>query len=104
MNARAVVMTEFHLAVIQGGARSEEHTSELQSQSNLVCRLLLEKKKADDSHDIATAVQPAADLSGRASDLPPALAPETVHGPLVDLRVIAGSRPPRQWAAARQTY
>src|SRR5688572_31645435 len=29
----------------QGEARSEEHTSELQSQSNLVCRLLLEKKK-----------------------------------------------------------
>src|SRR2546430_13705130 len=28
-----------------GGTRSEEHTSELQSQSNLVCRLLLEKKK-----------------------------------------------------------
>src|SRR5688572_31619929 len=27
--------------------RSEEHTSELQSQSNLVCRLLLEKKKRD---------------------------------------------------------
>src|SRR2546430_3211906 len=31
----------------QGPARSEEHTSELQSQSNLVCRLLLEKKKTD---------------------------------------------------------
>src|SRR2546427_4891319 len=29
----------------RGVARSEEHTSELQSQSNLVCRLLLEKKK-----------------------------------------------------------
>src|SRR5688572_3427560 len=29
----------------QGLRRSEEHTSELQSQSNLVCRLLLEKKK-----------------------------------------------------------
>src|SRR2546430_6140380 len=29
------------------GFRSEEHTSELQSQSNLVCRLLLEKKKSD---------------------------------------------------------
>src|SRR2546427_3730825 len=29
----------------QQQARSEEHTSELQSQSNLVCRLLLEKKK-----------------------------------------------------------
>src|SRR2546430_3308640 len=28
----------------RGGTRSEEHTSELQSQSNLVCRLLLEKK------------------------------------------------------------
>src|SRR2546430_3538260 len=29
----------------RAAARSEEHTSELQSQSNLVCRLLLEKKK-----------------------------------------------------------
>src|SRR5688572_24293766 len=29
----------------EGKVRSEEHTSELQSQSNLVCRLLLEKKK-----------------------------------------------------------
>src|SRR2546427_8534123 len=31
------------------GERSEEHTSELQSQSNLVCRLLLEKKKTRSS-------------------------------------------------------
>src|SRR2546430_6430889 len=30
---------------VKGNRRSEEHTSELQSQSNLVCRLLLEKKK-----------------------------------------------------------
>src|SRR2546430_7359422 len=30
--------------------RSEEHTSELQSQSNLVCRLLLEKKKKNTQH------------------------------------------------------
>src|SRR5688572_31945300 len=36
-----------------GSSRSEEHTSELQSQSNLVCRLLLEKKK------IAIAKSPA---------------------------------------------
>src|SRR2546430_6031581 len=38
---------ERRLGVIagMGGIRSEEHTSELQSQSNLVCRLLLEKKK-----------------------------------------------------------
>src|SRR2546430_8516762 len=33
------------LAVLGLRDRSEEHTSELQSQSNLVCRLLLEKKK-----------------------------------------------------------
>src|SRR2546428_5730636 len=31
------------------GLRSEEHTSELQSRSDLVCRLLLEKKKTDAS-------------------------------------------------------
>src|SRR2546427_6258805 len=31
--------------------RSEEHTSELQSQSNLVCRLLLEKKKKQNTSD-----------------------------------------------------
>src|SRR2546430_12740634 len=34
-----------HLVDDKMHARSEEHTSELQSQSNLVCRLLLEKKK-----------------------------------------------------------
>src|SRR5256886_7271158 len=32
--------------------RSEEHTSELQSQSNLVCRLLLEKKKNNTFHPL----------------------------------------------------
>src|SRR2546427_3097119 len=34
-----------HYIVMKFVERSEEHTSELQSQSNLVCRLLLEKKK-----------------------------------------------------------
>src|SRR2546427_8541398 len=34
--------------------RSEEHTSELQSQSNLVCRLLLEKKKTNTSQHTST--------------------------------------------------
>src|SRR5688572_32514885 len=34
-----------HIGVDGPAWRSEEHTSELQSQSNLVCRLLLEKKK-----------------------------------------------------------
>src|SRR5438132_6907027 len=33
------------------GVRSEEHTSELQSHSDLVCRLLLEKKKDSDNND-----------------------------------------------------
>src|SRR2546430_4910879 len=33
------------IAELHPAERSEEHTSELQSQSNLVCRLLLEKKK-----------------------------------------------------------
>src|SRR2546427_6767576 len=35
----------FSVGNVRDGTRSEEHTSELQSQSNLVCRLLLEKKK-----------------------------------------------------------
>src|SRR2546430_15766654 len=34
-----------HQGDLRRSRRSEEHTSELQSQSNLVCRLLLEKKK-----------------------------------------------------------
>src|SRR2546430_3912193 len=43
--------------------RSEEHTSELQSQSNLVCRLLLEKKK----HSRCSAICPD-DRQGRGSE------------------------------------
>src|SRR5205085_7675127 len=35
----------FAIRLLSAMQRSEEHTSELQSQSNLVCRLLLEKKK-----------------------------------------------------------
>src|SRR5688572_31990332 len=36
---------EIDAVLLEPDRRSEEHTSELQSQSNLVCRLLLEKKK-----------------------------------------------------------
>src|SRR2546430_7652505 len=36
--------------------RSEEHTSELQSQSNLVCRLLLEKKNTTRRHMLSSAL------------------------------------------------
>src|SRR2546430_8015603 len=43
--AAAVVAAICALRYWRALGRSEEHTSELQSQSNLVCRLLLEKKK-----------------------------------------------------------
>src|SRR2546430_6645535 len=49
--------------------RSEEHTSELQSQSNLVCRLLLEKKKK--RHDISTGRLRNTSPLSRLSPLPP---------------------------------
>src|SRR5258708_28902012 len=38
-----------HAGMFEGGLRSEEHTSELQSPDHLVCRLLLEKKKTTQS-------------------------------------------------------
>src|SRR5436190_12105494 len=41
----SVVHDGIDLARFQSAGRSEEHTSELQSHSDLVCRLLLEKKK-----------------------------------------------------------
>src|SRR2546426_9230484 len=44
-NIRAVTVTRDGLVLAAAGKRSEEHTSELQSPCNLVCRLLLEKKK-----------------------------------------------------------
>src|SRR5690606_20609881 len=43
--ARDLVMLDFLGGGDQRSVRSEEHTSELQSRENLVCRLLLEKKK-----------------------------------------------------------
>src|SRR2546427_6168275 len=42
---RAAPAARAHSSITRAEDRSEEHTSELQSQSNLVCRLLLEKKK-----------------------------------------------------------
>src|SRR3989475_8465746 len=41
----AIFFSEMSASKDKEQSRSEEHTSELQSQSNLVCRLLLEKKK-----------------------------------------------------------
>src|SRR5438034_2445330 len=50
-NALAVQLAEKHLSKypkdVAVRVRSEEHTSELQSHSDLVCRLLLEKKKLE---------------------------------------------------------
>src|SRR5260370_31967925 len=56
--AAAPVGAEQHLLDL-GRKRSEEHTSELQSHLNLVCRLLLEKKK----HQSLTTTPPRFDLS-----------------------------------------
>src|SRR2546430_11986465 len=45
IDKKAFTKISAYLDEAKKNARSEEHTSELQSQSNLVCRLLLEKKK-----------------------------------------------------------
>src|SRR2546427_286089 len=47
-NTAAVGFEPLFAGAADKSSRSEEHTSELQSQSNLVCRLLLEKKKKND--------------------------------------------------------
>src|SRR5256885_11151019 len=44
-HGRYLSRVEARESSVKPGARSEEHTSELQSPCNLVCRLLLEKKK-----------------------------------------------------------
>src|SRR5256885_9291995 len=55
--------------------RSEEHTSELQSPCNLVCRLLLEKKKNDTTHltpnPVSTTSAPSSTSSSAQSSPPP---------------------------------
>src|SRR2546430_13734824 len=50
-------------------ARSEEHTSELQSQSNLVCRLLLEKQKTGHITAVITSMFTSAITGTRAAIL-----------------------------------
>src|SRR2546421_7743953 len=50
-SARSAAKTKWPIRASAGRAwRSEEHTSELQSRSDLVCRLLLEKKKKNAKH------------------------------------------------------
>src|SRR2546427_2686912 len=51
-------------SAVARAVRSEEHTSELQSQSNLVCRLLLEKKKKTRLKTVGDTVKYYAELDG----------------------------------------
>src|SRR2546430_12611261 len=60
--------------------RSEEHTSELQSQSNIVCRLLLEKKKQPPTSTVVT----------------PSPRPPAPSGCASSSRVLYGAAPPSQ--------
>src|SRR2546428_8656232 len=65
---RHAVLGRLHDHLVAHTVRSEEHTSELQSRSDLVCRLLLEKKKATDH--MSRAIRPvvaAPVLPGRKS-------------------------------------
>src|SRR2546430_4967072 len=74
-------------------ARSEEHTSELQSQSNLVCRLLLEKKKkkhkyhpypSQQIHDLRPVIPPQARIMTILLSAPQ-IAPSHPHACIRDL-------------------
>src|SRR2546430_10052685 len=64
-NRAALLVSRWIVRRLHGqGRRSEEHTSELQSQSNLVCRLLLEKKNHNvmADHDQSLYASRCADL------------------------------------------
>src|SRR2546427_7217262 len=57
--AKTVLLAQMVGGVRGADSRSEEHTSELQSQSNLVCRLLLEKKKKTHNNTLSDATSEA---------------------------------------------
>src|SRR5256885_9924168 len=96
-NHRAVEALRIALGL---GSRSEEHTSELQSPCNLVCRLLLEKKKTTavsklNAHSCTNLV--VATIRG---DSPFAKASQ----PASPLIVLPGICPSRQRSAAHSTW
>src|SRR5205809_3202227 len=69
------------------GLRSEEHTSELQSRLNLVCRLLLEKKKAYQASQLESPY-----LLARTMKITCRWSPASaVHFPILSLRDAIGS-------------
>src|SRR2546426_6637352 len=60
------LMLDRQTVTIEAGHRSEEHTSELQSPCNLVCRLLLEKKKPNHALIALERVTVSTDVNRRA--------------------------------------
>src|SRR2546427_296441 len=77
-------------AMPTSGSRSEEHTSELQSQSNLVCRLLLEKKKNNAETNIFKRKRPL--YYWRYENIPPSVA-SAAHS-IIDLLLLHPLTPP----------
>src|SRR5256885_8152108 len=62
--ANTILINHAGILTPVGSGRSEEHTSELQSPCNLVCRLLLEKKKTSlTTYDKSTAFSPLAHVT-----------------------------------------
>src|SRR2546430_9797638 len=70
LDAASVKQARHRLPARQRARRSEEHTSELQSQSNLVCRLLLEKKKTRRTRSCADTLSFSLPTSFRCIDPP----------------------------------
>src|SRR2546430_6987330 len=68
---RYVGQVDFISLLRQPTRRSEEHTSELQSQSNLVCRLLLEKKKKKQPQHMHLSLTHTTTYTGTNSQLSP---------------------------------
>src|SRR5260370_20700726 len=64
----ALIMASLDNGMSLLNTRSEEHTSELQSHLNLVCRLLLEKKKKQDSQDLRSTTRTLIHDTVRCSD------------------------------------
>src|SRR5260221_3584350 len=71
---RAATRRTTHARELFVESRSEEHTSELQSHSDLVCRLLLEKKKTT-IRELSCATIPSVNLNGPALSVPDVLVP-----------------------------
>src|SRR5688500_19780831 len=83
------------------GVRSEEHTSELQSPCNLVCRLLLEKKKQTCRNLVAGDQPPASAISGHPARNGSRTAPARCSAPPIGAAAtLARPRTPAERTAA----